>query len=622
MKQDFKKTIFKKHNLIFIKKIKFLARLLALTLFAIFISCNEELYDIKDQHDGVDKNKISLTQFKNETNIGRIDPIVSVPSTKSLSSKTKAQLSDFIIDTLAIKKLVSENNKTTYTFRIYPLSSIAQPNEIYNLVYRKVNNTWETSIFYLKKLPKEDSDHKLFEKIERLDGGKVSNTLTSKTSSAGMCGVETTSVQCDDSCRQEGYPQCDGFGCPTGQCLQRRITWLSCDAGTEDSGGSNNTGTTSGPGGGAGSEPYTYSPNIYDNKIYEDPNYINEINREYFYDDLDYGIQLWVTTNTESYHQTIEYLIQNNWSAASKSFASELLYLAKDETNQADVYNIISTTLKLESATTNIFEDDFALTLDPYIDLDLNTLNTPPSTLTPNLFVLHTYMKYRLLRQMNPTWSKAHCAWEASKEIIHISLDTFGLIPVGGEVADLINGALYTIEGDGLNATLSYASAVPVAGWAAVGVKYAVKIKTVATIGTKVKLTWKVLADGTIYFGSNNTCRAQLRKVLGLAVGNLNQAHHIIPLNLQTNPIVQKAAKSGSAFHLNEALNGIPLSTAVHNGSHANYDGLIFQKLYDFEIANPNATPSQCYNKVNEVISQIRTAIANNPNTPINQLNF
>jgi len=309
MRQDFKKTIFKKHNLIFIKKIKFLARLLALTLFAIFISCNEELYDIKDQHDGVDKNKISLTQFKNETNIGRIDPIVSVPSTKSLSSKTKAQLSDFIIDTLAIKKLVSENNKTTYTFRIYPLSSIAQPNEIYNLVYRKVNHNWETSIFYLKKFPKTDNKQKIFEKIERIDGGKITNSLTSKSSSSGSCTYETISVHCDGSCKvgePGGYSQCDGFECPTGQCLQRSITWLSCDAGTEDGGGSYNTGNTSGPGGGAGSEPYTYSPNIYDNNIYEDPNYINEINREYFLEDLDYGSQVWATDKLESYNPIIK----------------------------------------------------------------------------------------------------------------------------------------------------------------------------------------------------------------------------------------------------------------------------------------------------------------------------
>lgn len=152
----------------------------------------------------------------------------------------------------------------------------------------------------------------------------------------------------------------------------------------------------------------------------------------------------------------------------------------------------------------------------------------------------------------------------AALELVHLGLDIFGLAPVVGEVADILNGTLYTITGETVNAAFSFASAVPGTGWAAVGVKYAVKLKTASSIGTKVLLTWKVLADGTIYFGSNSTCRAQLRKVLGLAVGNLDQAHHIIPLNKQTKSIVQKAAKSGNAFHLNEALNGIPLSTAVH----------------------------------------------------------
>ncbi len=70
---------------------------------------------------------------------------------------------------------------------------------------------------------------------------------------------------------------------------------------------------------------------------------------------------------------------------------------------------------------------------------------------------------------------------------------------------------------------------------------------------------------------------------------------------------------------MNEALNGIPLSTTVHNGSHGNYDAKIAALL---NALPANATPTQCYNKVNEVINKVRTAIANNPNTPINQLNF
>jgi hypothetical protein len=61
------------------KKIKCITRLLLLTLLATFISCNDELYDIKDQHNGIDKNKISLTQFKNETNIDQVEPHIECP---------------------------------------------------------------------------------------------------------------------------------------------------------------------------------------------------------------------------------------------------------------------------------------------------------------------------------------------------------------------------------------------------------------------------------------------------------------------------------------------------------------------------------------------------------------
>ncbi len=51
----------------------------------------------------------------------------------------------------------------------------------------------------------------------------------------------------------------------------------------------------------------------------------------------------------------------------------------------------------------------------------------------------------------------------------HFVLDLGGLIPVVGEVADLINAGWYTAEGDMLNAGLSAAGAVPFLGWAATG---------------------------------------------------------------------------------------------------------------------------------------------------------
>ena len=318
------------------KKIKFITRLLVLTLFSTFISCNDELYDIKDQHNGIDKNKISLTQFKNETNIDQVEPILSVSTKTSIASKSKSQLSDFVIDTLAIKRHISTDNKTTYTFRIYPLSSVAQINDIYNLVYRKVNNNWETSIFYLKKLPKENNEHKLFEKIERIYGGKITNGITSKSSSLEMCSYETINFHCTNSgeCSKTGV--CDLCHL----CVSRSITYMSCSSGG-GGGGSSDPGNTSGSGGGA-SDPYEYSPNIFDNPVFDDPNFINASKAQSFFSHLDYAGQLWANKNATSYNQLIQYLIQKNWETSTENTINQLIALSTDNNSTFSINNSIT----------------------------------------------------------------------------------------------------------------------------------------------------------------------------------------------------------------------------------------------------------------------------------------
>src|SRR5690606_6766992 len=97
------------------------------------------------------------------------------------------------------------------------------------------------------------------------------------------------------------------------------------------------------------------------------------------------------------------------------------------------------------------------------------------------------------------------------------------------------------------------ASAIPFAGWFASGTKFGVKVVNASDLASRQMLKWIVGTDGYIKFGYSN----QLRKVLKLT-DKTKQAHHIIPwaYNIQTHHIVQKAAKSSSAFHLNEALNG------------------------------------------------------------------
>ena len=60
-------------------KLKVKTRILVLSLFSIFTNCTDELYNIKEQHTGLDKNNISLAQFKKETTIAVLKPIISVP---------------------------------------------------------------------------------------------------------------------------------------------------------------------------------------------------------------------------------------------------------------------------------------------------------------------------------------------------------------------------------------------------------------------------------------------------------------------------------------------------------------------------------------------------------------
>jgi|GEM_PF-4899532 len=235
---------------------------------------------------------------------------------------------------------------------------------------------------------------------------------------------------------------------------------------------------------------------------------------------------------------------------------------------------------------------------------------------TPQIYAMHFTMKCAIIRAEHPDYSDWKVWFEASKEMIHLALDGVGLVPGIGEIADLTNGLIYAIEGDGVNATLSAASAVPFFGWFTAGAKMAKKtIQLTAT--TKTTLIWVRKANNIIGFGD----RAQLRKVLKLGVGDTRQAHHIIPWAKQSHPAVQKAAAVNGAnpFHMNDALNGIPLSNSVHLGSHSHYDNLVQGYL---QAIPANATPDQALDAVNALINKIRTAINNNPGVHINQLNF
>jgi uncharacterized membrane protein YgcG len=228
---------------------------------------------------------------------------------------------------------------------------------------------------------------------------------------------------------------------------------------------------------------------------------------------------------------------------------------------------------------------------------------------------------YQFYRKFYPQWSKSKCFWEASRETIQLMLDLGGLVPVIGEVCDLTNGVIYTIQGDGVNASLSYASAIPVAGWFASGTKFGVKVVNASDIASRQMLKWIVGTNGVIFFGTNTVTqgRAQLRKVLKLTDATKHD-HHLIPVEFAQYVIVQKAAKSSSTFHINEVLNGIPLATSAHLTGHSTYSAKIKEILNNLNQNNLNMSSNEAYNHIVALTSQIKNHINNHPNYNLGQI--
>jgi len=227
------------------------------------------------------------------------------------------------------------------------------------------------------------------------------------------------------------------------------------------------------------------------------------------------------------------------------------------------------------------------------------------------LFGLKVAIEAATLKLHHPDWSNfrigATALLNISLEQTHLQLDFLGLIPGAGEIADLANGAIYTLEGDWFNAGLSFSASIPVTGWVSTGVKFANKVHTGVS---QSKFVLKYIVDpasGLIKFGD----RGQLNRVLRTPSGQ--QAHHIVPWGKTDHSVIQKAASAGSnsAFHPNEVFNGVNLPTTRHQGSHGSYDDRITQRLNEWAIQNHSATPEQAAKSIKQWLQTLKNQIEN-----------
>jgi hypothetical protein len=271
-----------------------------------------------------------------------------------------------------------------------------------------------------------------------------------------------------------------------------------------------------------------------------------------------------------------------------------LFLTAKD---QNKIYNDIDS--RFLSTTKQYFEVDIGLTTDPGLT---------------SYFSLYFKAKLVRLKQQHPEWSDFKILYEASKDILHIGLDVIGLIPVFGEPADIINGAIYTLEGDGINAALSYAGAVPFVGWLSTTGKISIKVLNQTTQGL-IGLVYDVGSDGIIKFGD----RGILKHVIGSA-GTGNHAHHIMPWKFGDSDLVQKAANSDFGFNMNQFENGIPLTQSNHLTGHDIYidviEGILIENFGPIQNMNPN----EAGEFLNGLIQHLRNLIEANQDLNLGEI--
>ncbi|MBC7651199.1 MAG: hypothetical protein H7101_05570 [Deinococcales bacterium] len=195
-------------------------------------------------------------------------------------------------------------------------------------------------------------------------------------------------------------------------------------------------------------------------------------------------------------------------------------------------------------------------------------------------------------------------------DAMHVGLDLLGLIPVGGEVFDVINGFTYHLEGDRTNAYLSYASAIPIAGYAATAVK---AVKAGSVIIAIVGKTGKLVAS--------RVSQRVFRKACG-AVGD-QVGHHILTFHqkVQEHDIMQLAFRAGFDPN-NAAVNGKAIDGALNSGNHIAYVNKIVANLDKIAIDYPNLTPPQAKQKLLELIDKIKAAIDANSGVHVDFLPF
>jgi len=105
---------------------------------------------------------------------------------------------------------------------------------------------------------------------------------------------------------------------------------------------------------------------------------------------------------------------------------------------------------------------------------------------------------------------------------------------------------------------------------------------------------------------TGNQARAKLRSAMQTVKGAV--AHHVIPWEARSHPLVQKAAKGG--FNMNGSNNGVSLGPDQHWTSHPHYNEAVLSKLDNIMAANPNISDAQAAKLIQDYANQLSEGIS------------
>jgi hypothetical protein len=618
------KTFIYLQTLICMKHSKIIFRFLFMILFAIFSGCAvEDLHEHQNNFKvGITSRKISFDEFKQHTKAFNL-----VSDLNKKQSEIGLRQYRIIVDTLRNFLINTDEglfieyaDLHSFTF---PITRPIDNGKLENLVLSyQLDGTYKSKILKYDLTAQEKLDLDL-DQLQVIENPIVTIPLDNYNSGYVTEGCEEYTEQIFISCTGDPgrHSFADGtagdcrcftnlsLGMPPQILVVTRIKCIT-DNGSPGGGPDNSDGGFGNPYSGTGSDDSSYSAdyptaqtpvNDYNLGISfpvkSTTNEINIRNALAFYNSLSPEARAWskLEENKTAYNAIIGFQIDNNWSEASKDFADDMIAIMTSMSTNNDDFNsseILSAVIyaknnnylnsNLDSTFFNAQNSNSSLNLiDPIIALNF-----------AKMFLAHC----AILHKENPSWNSYEIFAQAYLDTVHLLLDVAGVVPAFGEVADITNGVIYSIQGQGAEATLSFASAIPIGGWFAAGVKFAKRADGLRflVVGT----------NNLINFGAYNS--KKFRAAIGLLPGDPRQAHHLIPREFANNALVQKAAKAttNQGFHLHSALNGIPMPTTNHLTGHNLYSQNVLPRLNYLNTISP--TPQIAFQQINNYINDIK----------------